>query len=147
MSILTAPLQPNGAIITVGFLVSAPRQEALKKAGQPVPRPVVVPCLVDTGASSTCVDPTVIQQLQIPPSGTVPIHTPSTGGTPCVCNQFDVGVGIVMDNGEIHLPGMIIPVIESNLKDQGIQALLGRDILEQSVLIYDGRRRLLTLAF
>jgi predicted aspartyl protease len=147
MSILTLPLEPSGAIITVGFLVSSPRQAALKKAGLPVPPPVVVKCLVDTGASGTCVDPMVIQQLQIPPSGTVSIHTPSTGATPCICNQFDVGIGIIMDNGEVHLPGMIIPVIESDLKAQGIQALLGRDILEQAVLIYDGRRRLLTLAF
>jgi len=42
---------------------------------------------------------------------------------------------------------MIIPVIESDLKSQGIEALLGRNILEQGILIYDGRRRLLTLAF
>jgi hypothetical protein len=147
MSILTLPLEPNGPIITVGFVVSAPREAALKKAGQQVPAPVIVRCLVDTGASGTCVDPTVIAKLQIPPSGTVPIHTPSTGVTPVECNQFDVGIGIVMDDGEIHLPGMVVPVIESDLKSLGIHALLGRDILAQSVLIYDGRRRFLTLAF
>jgi len=147
MSILTLPLQPDGAIITVGFLVSEPRQAALKKAGVAIPMPVIARCLVDTGASGTCVDATVIAKLGLLPSGTVNVHTPSTGATPCVRNQFDVGIGILMDNGQIHLPGMIIPVIESDLKFQGIEALLGRNILEQGVLIYDGRRRLLTLAF
>jgi hypothetical protein len=148
MSILTLPLlQPGGPVITVGFIVSAPRQGALKKAGVAIPSPVVVKCLVDTGASCTCVDRTVIQQLQIPPSGTVSIHTPSTGPTPCVCNQFDIGIGIVMDNGQIHLPGMIIPVIESDLNVPGISALPGGDILEQAILIHDGRRSLSTLAF
>ncbi len=147
MSILTLPLQPGGPIIRVGFLVSGPRQSALKRANLAIPNPVVVPCLVDTGASCTCVDPGVIQQLQLVSSGTISIHTPSTGATPHVCNQFDVGIGIVMDNGQIHLSGLVLPVIESNLKGQGIQALLGRDLLEQGILIYDGRQGRLTLAF
>jgi len=119
----------------------------MKKAGIAIPPPVIVRCLIDTGASGTCVDTSVIAKLGLLPSGTVNVHTPSTGATPCVKNQFDVGIGIVMDNGQIHLPGMIIPVIESDLKSQGIEALLGRNILEQGILIYDGRRRLLTLAF
>jgi hypothetical protein len=89
----------------------------------------------------------VIAKLQIPASGTVPIHTPSTGGTPKICNQFDVGIGIIMDDGAVHLPGMVIPVVESELALNGIQALLGRDILDQAVLIYDGHRSALTLAF
>ena len=147
MSILTLPLEPSGPIITIGFVVSGPRQSALKKAGQPVPDPVIARCLLDTGDSGTCVDSQVIAKLQIPPSGTVPIHTPSTGATPKICNQFDVGIGIIMDDGAVHLPGVVIPVIESDLDSLGIQALLGRDILDQALLIYDGHGRTLTLAF
>jgi hypothetical protein len=52
-----------------------------------------------------------------------------------------------MDNGQVHLSGLVIPVIEGDLNAQGIQALLGRDLLEQGILIYDGRKRVVTLAF
>jgi hypothetical protein len=52
-----------------------------------------------------------------------------------------------MDSDSIHIPSLIIPVIESNLACHGIQALLGRDVLEYGVLIYDGLHRSMTLAF
>ena len=147
MPILTLPIEPGGPIIGVGFAVSAPRQAALMKAGLSVPLPLIARGLIDTGASCTCVDSSVIKRLQLTPSGTTVIHTPSTGVCPHTCNQFDIGIGIVMDNNQIHLSGMVIPVIESDLNSQGIQALLGRDLLDQGILVYDGHRRHLTLAF
>jgi predicted aspartyl protease len=147
MPILTLPLEIGGAIIDVGFAVSGPRQEAMRKAGLKVPPPVLARALVDTGASCTCLDPAVIGKLGLVPSGTASIHTPSTGCKSYICNQFDVAVGIVMDAKQVHLSSLIIPVIESDLNAQGFQALLGRDVLDQGILIYDGHRRLLTLAF
>ncbi len=116
-------------------------------AGLPIPLPVIVRALIDTGASCTCVDSSVITRLGLAPSGTALMHTPSTAGAAVSCNQFDVAVGLIMDANEIHVPALIIPVIESSLACQGIQALLGRDILEKGILIYDGRHRSLTLAF
>ena len=67
MPILTLPLEIGGAIIDVGFAVSGPRLNALKAANMPVPTPVIVRALVDTGASCTCLDPTVIAQLSLAP--------------------------------------------------------------------------------
>ena len=116
-------------------------------AGVPIPPAVIARALIDTGASCSCLDPSVIAKLGLMPSGSVSMHTPSTAGKAVVCNQFDVAVGVIMDPGEVHIPSMIIPVIESNLACQGIQALLGRDLLEKGILIYDGRHRSLTLAF
>jgi hypothetical protein len=43
--------------------------------------------------------------------------------------------------------GELIPVIESDLDTRGFQALLGRDVLDQGIFIYNGHRRFLTLAF
>ena len=48
MPILTLPIESGGAVISVGFLVSAPRQAALQQAGLEVPPPQVVRGLVDT---------------------------------------------------------------------------------------------------
>ena len=119
----------------------------MAKEGLPIPAPVIVRALIDTGASCTCLDSAVIAKLGLVPIGTVLMHTPSTAGSAVSRNQFDVAVGVVMDAGEIHVPSMIIPVIESALVSQGIQALLGRDLLEKGILIFDGRHKSLTLAF
>jgi predicted aspartyl protease len=148
MPLLTLPLEPQGAIVTVAFAVSGPRQAAMRKAGLAVPPPAVVRALIDTGASCTCVDPAVVGKLGLSPSGTVEILTPSTGDTPHTCRQFDVAVAVIMDGSQVHLSSLIIPVIESDLCGQeNIQALLGRDVLDQGLLVYHGRGRLLTLAF
>jgi len=37
-----------------------------------------------------------------------------------------------------HLMTLVIPVVEANLAPQGIQALLGRDVLANCVLTYNG---------
>jgi predicted aspartyl protease len=147
MPILTLPLESGGAIIDAVFAVSGPRQEAMKKAGLEIPSPVLVRALVDTGASCTCLDPQVVKKLGLTPSGIALLHTPSTGSEPHTCNQFDVAVAVVMDAKQLHLSSLIIPVIESDLSAHGFQALLGRDVLDQGIFIYDGHHRFLTLAF
>ncbi len=47
-----------------------------------IPNPVAVKGLVDTGASCTVIDPTVVQRLGLTPTGSTMILTPSTGSTP-----------------------------------------------------------------
>ena len=147
MPILTLPIESAGDILTVGFAVSEPRQAAMKKAGLPIPPLVFARGLVDTGASCTCVDPTVVQKLQLEPSGTTQMLTPSTGATPHICSQFDVAVAIVMDARQVHVCSLLTPVVESDLSPHGIQALIGRDVLDRGILIYDGCRRQIALAF
>ncbi|MBU4270649.1 MAG: hypothetical protein KKA28_02115 [Planctomycetes bacterium] len=52
-----------------------------------------------------------------------------------------------MDSNQVHLSSGIIPVVESDLISQGFEALIGRDVLDQGILIYDGCRRQTALAF
>jgi len=40
-----------------------------------------------------------------------------------------------------------LAVIESNLKAQGFEVLLGRDVLGECLLVYDGRSKIYSLAF
>ena len=44
------------------------------------------------------------------------------------------------------MPAMVIPVIASDRSAQSIQALIGRDVLAESILIYNGIDRTFTLA-
>lgn len=142
---LTLPVLSDGPILELLVGVSRPRLEALKRANQPVPKPVKVRGLIDTGASVTCVDPQCLSSLELAPTGQTLIHTPSTDGTPKPCNQYDVSITLVHPSVAITLGEM--PIIESALALQGIQALLGRDILSSCLFVYDGREEQFILAF
>lgn len=139
---------PLGPVITAFIGVSTPREQALKAAGQPVPALVHGQFLVDTGASSTVVDPLILTSLNLVPTGVVGIHTPSTNGAAVSCNQYDVLVFLPSRGAAI--PGCIInthPIIESSLKSQGIDGLIGRDLLDQWTVFYNGPGKVLTISY
>lgn len=151
MAHFTLQVGANGPVLDAFIGVSGPRLAALTAASQPVPSPVPIRALVDTGASCTCIDPSVLQSLGLQPTGTVSVNTPSTGATPHTADQYDVGLVIPPGNippgaQPLHFP--TIPVVAAELlAGQGFHALIGRDILDQCVLIYNGGIGAFTLAF
>lgn len=139
-------ITPQGAILDTLIGVSAPRREALAKAGLPIPAPANARLLIDTGASSTCVDSKIIQYLGISPSGMVQIHTPSTSSAAAhPCSQYDVS--LLIPHQAINYVFHALPVIETSLGHQGIDGLLGRDVLASCLFIYNGESRVYTLSF
>jgi predicted aspartyl protease len=147
MAALTASFQSGAPIIRVAIGVSEPRQHALQAALQPVPNPQACLALLDTGASHTCVDPTILSALNLSPTGSANVLTASSGTIPHACRQFDVALVIFMDNQQMHLASLTIPVVELELMNQGFGALIGRDVLSQGLLVYDGKRGELRLSF
>jgi hypothetical protein len=146
MPSITLDLTPQGPMVRVAVMVSTPRRKALEAAGLPIPPPVLVSLLVDTGAFCTCVDSAHLGQLQISPSGIIEIYTPSTGATPVKRKQYDVDVALILDNGN-HLFIDTLPVVESTFAANGIDGLLGRDVLSGGILIYNGTTDSITVAF
>ncbi len=144
---LSLSTSPAGPLVDVWVAVSKPRQDALVRAGLPVPTPLQVRALIDTGASCSAVDPSIIEKLQVPVTGTMQVLTPSTGATPHVCNQHDMLLAILDAKGNPLYFGPSIPVMASALATQGIEALLGRDVLSLGILIYNGAAGTFTLAF
>jgi hypothetical protein len=80
------------------------------------------------------------------PTGTINIVTPSTGAVPHVCNQYDIALVILMAQ-QLHVASLTIPVVEAQLLNQGIHALIGRDVLASSLFVYNGKANTISLAF
>lgn len=142
---LTIPLAPNGPIVHLFVGVSAARDQALRKAGQPVPVMQRIITLIDTGASGTVIDTDAIQPLGLTPTGIVLVHTPSTAGQAATCPQYDVSLAIYHPDHSVFLGTM--PVMCSHLSSSGIQALVGRDVLQKCPFVYDGSAGHFSLAF
>ena len=140
MAHFTGAIGPTGALIDVTFWVSSARLAALKAEAQPVPDACHGRALLDTGASSTAIDPSVLKALELPPLGTIPVLTPSTGNVPHDASLYDVSIAIPPAlAGEQALVFPRVPVTASQLlESQGIHALVGRDVLARCVLIWNG---------
>lgn len=135
----------HGPLIEVYVGVSTPHRDALVKAQAPVPPAILCRLLVDTGASCTCVDPDITKQLNLSPRGSVSVHTPSTGaGNTHTCAQYDVSLMLV--HSSFRRVFTAIPVLASSLSHQGIDGLLGRDVLSKCLLVYNGELQFFTLA-
>lgn len=148
MAYFTRDIVDKGLLLNIELEVSTARANALVANQHPVPSPVVVQGIIDTGASCTALDPTVITSLGLSPTGKATILTPSTGDKPVLVDQYDVNLSIysTVDEPPYHIQNL--PVIESKLSaQQGFQMLIGRNVLERCLLVYNGTVGRYALAF
>jgi predicted aspartyl protease len=138
-------LAPGGPLVDILVGVSQARHDALIRAGLPIPQLVQIRALIDTGASSTCIDPAELQKLGLSPTGIIPVHTPSTGDQAHNLSQYDVS--LILLHPKLQLRLGTVAVVESQLAIQGIQGLIGRDVLTNCLFIYDGATGIFTLGF
>ena len=144
----TATNQPSGAALRqqgprlqVEVSIHPTLAQHLQTQNQPVPAPAVGWALIDTGATLSCVDDSVIQQLHIQPVGIIQI---GTAGGPQNQAQYPA---------QFSFPGTPFPqmnfstVIGVHLTGQGIIALIGRDVLQHFVMIYNGGLGQVILSF
>lgn len=112
--------------------------DELTKKGMPIPKPITGNALIDTGASASVVDLSLISSLQISPVGVATVLT--TAG-PVQQNLFPI---------RFVLPRLVIDVsavLGADLRPFGIVSLIGRDILSKFLMIYHGLTGIMTLAF
>jgi len=151
------PIGPFGPLIDLLVNLSLPRLQVIQAAKQTIPPHTRCRGLIDTGASATGIDPTLAKQLNLVPTGKVPIHTPSTaGGAPHMANEYDMS--LIVPLGKTPQDNMVsaimcqpfqsFRVVETNLLNQGggFLMLVGRDILNRFCMTYDGRHASYILA-
>jgi len=119
--------------------VSASERMAKGKFGLPT-ETMSLKALIDTGASCSVINSTVIKQLALEPVGENLMNTPSHSKVPC--KIFDIR--IIMPNN-VRIKSVL--VAEAPLEGQNIQCLIGRDILGLGILVYNGKDSSFSLSF
>lgn len=134
-------LQNRGPSLQVEISLNSILAAQYQQSGTSLPAPLTGYALIDTGASVTSVDAKILESLGIKAVGQIPISTPSGSSQQGLYScQFS-------------FPGTPIPVLPfvsvvgSILQPQGIVALIGRDLLRNFLLIYDGVHGSWTLSF
>ncbi len=145
---LIGPLQGQGAIVDllVGLGLADARQ--LRNALRPIPQARQLLALVDTGADATCLDPVVINQLALPMAHLSLVNVPAIMGLG-LATQHRAGVTILHPSGNPadHFVVAEILVCELPLQSLGLDAVVGRDLLDRLRFTYDGPGRTFTLDY
>jgi predicted aspartyl protease len=135
------PILKNGLLVDVVVGASAPLRERLYMRNAVLPQPVHCTLLVDTGCDSTLINGQAIRSLGVPATSETRVITATTGPNGERCKVYVVELQLLPSHHQAPAPRSI-EVLERELLNQGIDGLLGRDILSTLVLEYDGPRRL-----
>jgi predicted aspartyl protease len=124
--------------VKVGLAQSMANQ--ILQQGKTPPVAISGIALIDTGATSTCIDDAVAQQLQLPVVNVVNVASASHGST--VQNVYPIQIEVTGLPISIEAPN----AIGAALAAQGLLALIGRDVLQHCTLFYNGLTGEITLS-
>lgn len=125
-------LRERGPLFNIEVSVPQIMIDQLIESGQPIPDPVPGLALIDTGASISAVDFTVLRALQINQVDVIELATPS--------NPDATGEGyparFILPENEVELS----IVLGADLRPFSAIAIIGRDILCDCMLMFFGKR-------
>jgi hypothetical protein len=151
MQTLLISLGPEGALVEISVGLNVPLVRQWRQARRVIPQSVTGRALLDIGADCSCLDPQLLAPFQgagLQPEGFQPVNIPALGGLHYRAEYY-VCLTIVhpsgLPKGNLVLGNQL--VIEESLGVLGYQALIGRDVLERCLLVYDGPGKNVTLAY
>jgi hypothetical protein len=142
---LTFPLHTDGMVVQAEIGLIESDAAALVQAGRPIPRPVKVRALVDTGADRTSVATHVIQHLALAPFIYGILQT--AGGSLKV-NLYRVALSVSSLTSSaaptLSLPDLLVSELTVSLP---FDVLIGLDVLRECLLVLDGSGQQFILSF
>jgi len=130
----------RGPILQVTIAIADQVAQELVKQGKPVQPAVSGIGLIDTGASVTCVDNEAAKNLQLPVIDVIKMASASHASHPTSVYPIKITIaGLPIGINAPRAAG-------AELKVQGLIALIGRDILANCTMHYNGVVGEITLA-
>ena len=145
MPTLTLPVQSEGLLVDLVIGLGSNQAQGLLASGQPIPGPILVRGILDTGADCSAVSRGLVQSLSLVGSGSVQTHTPAGSLTVLL---YEASLSIVPPGSAVPLftvPQLL--VTELRHAAPGIAVLVGLDVMLQGVLALDGPARKFSLTF
>ena len=130
-------LQKFGPLLTVRFGLADPDPDTWQAFGEPIPEPIALTALIDTGASHTTLRRGATARLRIPPTAVLGIDGVDGPMAEEAPGYFGHLLFTKVGNASESL---VLPctVFEGLPLDSRVDCLIGRDVLMQGRLTYDG---------
>jgi hypothetical protein len=151
MNVLQGTIEPEGAIVDVLLGLASSNVQQLRTAGRPVPAPLAARALLDLGADACCVDSSLIAplvRLGLQQAGYVIANIPAFGSVK-PASEYYTNLTLVHPSGAARANFVLRNhlVVEQTLGPLGYQVLIGRDVLDRCLLVYDGLGKRFTVAY
>jgi hypothetical protein len=134
-----------GPIISVMVLPPDALVQSWREAGVDAPSLGPQRAIVDTGASQTFLDRSVVNFLRLRPHGRAPLSSTTTRKMGEFTELFPAEIRIFNETGDVMKKEVMAGVFSMSGPD--ITVLIGWDILQYCALTCDGPNRLFTLTF
>jgi hypothetical protein len=138
-------LSTDGPLIPVEVSIPTALEHWCVAHNSPIPPPALGFALIDTGASISGVHEPILQQMNIQAIDSIPVSTPAGAGR---CSIYPARIALpamTVTDVPVRLAGSQLNWAASDGKN--VIMLLGRDILYQFLMIYNGKMNSVTLAF
>jgi len=147
MGYLATKIGADGPVIDLTVWIGPARSATLHAAGRQVPGPATIRAPVDTGADRTAIDLEVIRGLGLIHHNQALLHS-SAAGTRAIPADTYIAQLVLGGLQAAPFPGWReVQVVGVSVAKQGILALIGRDLLDSCLVVYDGRARTFALAY
>ena len=130
----------RGPCVQVSITIAEQIATQLLQQGKAIEPPVSGLALIDTGASTSCIDEAAAQKLKLPIVNVVMLASASHAAT--ASNVYPVRLELTGLPISINAPS----AIGAPLAAQGLIALIGRDVLRHCTLFYNGMAGEITLS-
>lgn len=131
-------LQFRGPVLQVSVTIEQNSGRGLIARGKTLPAPKSGIALIDTGASNTCIDEQAAQDLGLPVIDVANMQSATHEKHPCNIYPVQIITPIVTLNAP--------RAMGAALASQGLLVLIGRDVLQNCALFYNGPTGQFTLS-